>query len=210
MRLLCEAVPGGHRVYSQSLCLPARSAGVFEIAPSAISKAAEPQQCLWLRRSRPVPLWPIRILALTALLSFASCYSVGDLYALRDVKVKVFDNVTERRTQEFDLTYAVEREMTARGLRVNGSGAPYTLEGRILDMRTPTVVSGNLDVVVVGSVSLRVEIRLMSADGREIWKDERTDSVTFTSRRGQTFDSARFEAFDRMARWVVAHFEKEW
>ena len=32
-----------------------------------------------------MPLWPIRILALTALLSFASCYSVGDLYALRDV-----------------------------------------------------------------------------------------------------------------------------
>src|SRR2546428_7308897 len=59
MRLLCEGVPGGPRVFSQSLCLPARSAGVFEIAPSAISKAAEPQQTCWLRRSRAVPLWPI-------------------------------------------------------------------------------------------------------------------------------------------------------
>ena len=147
--------------------------------------------------------------ALTCL-SLASCYSVGGLYAVRDVKVRVFDNVTERRTHEFDLTYAVEREMTARGLRVNESGAPYTLEGRILDMRTPSVVSGDLDVVVVGSISLRVEIRLVDAEGREIWRDERTDSVSFTSKRGQTFDSARFEAFDRVARWVVAHFEKEW
>jgi hypothetical protein len=144
------------------------------------------------------------------LLILSSCYSIGDLYAVRDVKVKMFDNVSERRTQEFDLTYAVEREMTARGFRVNGAGAPFTLEGRIIDMRTPSVVSGDLDRVVVGSVSLRVEIRLVNADGREIWKDERTNVVTYASQRGQTFDSARFEAFDKMARWVVAHFEKEW
>ena len=148
--------------------------------------------------------------AILALLALSSCYTVGNLYAIRDVKVKVFDNVSERRTQEFDLTDVVEREMISRGLRVNGSDAPFTLEGRILDMRTPTVVSGPLNAVVVGSITLRLEIKLVNADGRQLWRDERTESVSFAAQRGQTFDSARFEAFDRLARWVVAHFEKEW
>jgi hypothetical protein len=143
-------------------------------------------------------------------LTLASCYTVGDLYEIRDVRVRVFDNVSERRTHEFDLTNAVVHEMTARGLRVNGSDAPYQLVGSILDLRTPTVVSGDLDVVVVGSIALRVQIKLLNAEGKELWKDERTESVSFTSARGQTFDSARHEAFDRLARWVVTHFEKEW
>lgn len=144
------------------------------------------------------------------LLLLASCYSVGGLYEIREVKVRVFDNVSDRRTQEFDLTNAVVHEMTAKGLRVNGSDASFTLEGRILDMRTPTVVTGDLDKVVVGSLALRVEIRLVNRDGKEVWKDDRTESVSFTSQRGQTFDSARHEAFDRLARWVTSHFEKEW
>lgn len=148
--------------------------------------------------------------AVPALLLLASCYSFGGLYEVRDVKVRVFDNVSDRRTQEFDLTNAVVHEMTARGLRVNGTDAPFTLEGRILDLRTPTVVTGDLDVVRVGSLALRVEIWLTDAQGRQVWKDERTESVSFASQRGQTFESARHEAFDRVARWVVAHFEKEW
>ncbi len=151
-----------------------------------------------------------RALAVPALLWLASCYTVGGLYETRNVRVNVFDNITERRTQEFDLTNAVVHEMTARGLRVNGGDAPVTLEGRIVDMRTPTVVSGDLNAVVVGSLSIRLQIRLVNADGKDVWKDERTEAASFTSRRGQTFESARAEAYDRLARWVVAHFEKEW
>jgi hypothetical protein len=140
----------------------------------------------------------------------ASCYTVGGLYETRNVKVDVFDNTTERRTQEFDLTSAVVHEMTSRGLRVNSPDAPVTLMGKIVDMRTPTVVSGDLNAVVVGSLSIRLQIRLVNADGKDVWKDETTQSASFTSTRGQTFDSARAEAYDRLARWVVAHFEKEW
>jgi len=152
---------------------------------------------------RPVP-------AVLALASLASCYTVGGLYETRQVKVKVFDNTTERRTQEFDLTNAVVHEMTARGLRVNGPEAPVTLEGKIVDMRTPQVVSGDLNAVVVGAVSVRLQIRLVNTDGKEVWKDDTTQSASYSTARGQTFDSARAETYDRLARWVVAHFEKEW
>ena len=150
------------------------------------------------------------LLAVQSLLCLASCYSIGDLYERRNVRVNVFDNVTERRTQEYELTNAVVHEMTARGLRVNGGDAPLTLEGRIVDLRTPTLVSGDLNAVVVGSLSVRIQIRLLNADGKEVWKDERTESASFTSQKGQTFESARAEAYDRLARWVVTHFEKEW
>jgi hypothetical protein len=153
--------------------------------------------------TRPAP-------AVLVLLCLGSCYSVGGLYENRNVKVDVFDNITERRTEEFDLTSAVVHEMTARGLRVNGLDAPVTLTGKIVDMRTPTVVSGDLNAVVVGSLSIRLQIRLVTADGKDVWKDETTQSASFTSTRGQTFNSARAEAYDRLARWVVAHFEKEW
>lgn len=151
-----------------------------------------------------------RALPVLALLASASCYSVGGLYEIRSVQVPVFDNATERHTQEFDLTPFVTREMAARGLRVNNPDAPVVLEGRIVDLRTPTVVSGDLNTEVVGSLALRVQIRLLNRDGKELWKDDRTESVSFSSRRGQTFESARMEAFDRIARWVVSHFEKEW
>jgi hypothetical protein len=144
------------------------------------------------------------------LLLAGSCYSIGDLYEFKNVQVPVFDNATERHTEEFDLTPIVSREMAARGLRVNNPDAPVILKGKITDMRTPTVVTQTQNTEVVGSLAVRVEIRLLNRDNRELWKDERTETVSFTSRRGQTIDTARMEAYDRIARWVVAHFEKEW
>lgn len=151
-----------------------------------------------------------RLPVVLALLTSGSCYSVGDLYEFRKVQVPVFDNATDRHTEEFDLTPIVSREMAARGLRVNSPDAAVVLKGKITDMRTPTVVTVEQNTQVVGSLAVRVEIRLLNLEGRELWRDERTESVSFTSVRGQTFDTARMEAYNRIARWVVAHFEKEW
>ena len=78
-------------------------------------------------------------------------------------------------------------------------------------MRTPSVVDEvDTDRVLVGSLTVRLEISLATADGRELWRDERLERVTFTPTRSEGFETARREAFDRLARWVVAHFEKEW
>ncbi len=40
-------------------------------------------------------------------------YQVGGLYPERDVRVETFDNTSERRTHEFELTGSVIRELTA-------------------------------------------------------------------------------------------------
>ena len=108
-----------------------------------------------------------RLSPLFLALAASSCgYEIGNLYEFRDVKVDIFDNSSERRTHEFDLTDAIVREMAARGIRVNARDAAYTLKGRILDIRTPSIVDQkNTDQVVVGSVLFSVEIRLIDAHG---------------------------------------------
>ena len=154
----------------------------------------------------------IRRLPLLLALGCSSCgYEIGNLYEIRDVRIETFENVSERRTQEFDLTDSVVHEIAARGIRVNARDAAYTLKGKILDIRTPSVVDQKLtDQVVVSSVTFALEIRLMDANGNELWKDTRTESAPFAAARGESFDSARQKVFDRLARWVVAHLEKQW
>lgn len=152
-----------------------------------------------------------RAATLLLLLPASCAYELGGLYAVRDVRVEMFDNVSERRTHEVDLTQAVCHELLARGIRVNQPGAPHLLQGRILDMRTPAVVDErNTDNVLVGSLLITVEIRLVGPDGREVWADRRSEAASFTRDRGETFETARQKAFDRLARWILVHFEKDW
>ena len=154
----------------------------------------------------------IRPLALLLALATSSCgYEVGNLYEIRDVKVDMFDNQSERRTHEFDLTDSVVREISSRGIRVNAKDAAYTLKGRILDLRTPSLVDEKgTDQVLVGSLLMSLEIRLIDANGTELWKDHRAESSSFTVARGESFETARQKVFDKLSRWVVAHLEKQW
>ena len=153
-----------------------------------------------------------RLPSILLVLACSSCgYEIGNLYEIRDVKVDIFDSQSERRTHEFDLTEAVVHEIAARGIRVNAKDAAYTLKGKIQDIRTPSVVDQkNTDQVVVGSLMIALEIRLLDANGAEVWKDLRSESASFTTARGESFESARQKVFDRLARWVVAHLEKQW
>ena len=138
-------------------------------------------------------------------------YQVGGLYPERDVRIETFDNLSERRTYEFELTGSVTRELMARGFHVNSPGAPLVLRGKILDIRSPSVVDQvDTDQLLVGSLAVRLEVTLADAEGRERWRVERLERVTFTPSRAEGFETARREAFDRLARWVVSHFEKEW
>jgi len=154
----------------------------------------------------------IRRLFLLLALAGSSCgYEVGNLYEIRDVKVDVFENNSERRTHEFDLTNAVVHEIASRGIRVNARDAAYTLKGKIQDIRTPPLVNQkNTDQTIVGSLLFSVEIRLIDANGNEVWKDHRVETASFTEARGESFETARQKVFDRLARWVVAHLEKQW
>lgn len=154
----------------------------------------------------------IRRLSLLLALAGSSCgYEVGNLYEVRDVRVDIFENNSERRTHEFDLTNAVVHEIASRGIRVNAKDAAYTLKGKINDIRTPSLVNQrNTDQTIVGSVLFSVEIRLIDANGNEVWKDHRIEQASFTEARGESFETARQKVFDRLARWVVSHLEKQW
>lgn len=145
-------------------------------------------------------------------LALSSCgYEIGNLYEIRDVRVDTFENISERRTQEFDLTDSIVHEMATRGIRVNARDAAYVLKGKILDIRTPAVVDQKItDQVVVSSLMLTLEIRLLDASGTELWKDTRVETAPFAMARGESFETARQKVADRLARWVVAHLEKQW
>ena len=148
---------------------------------------------------------------LLILLAAGCGYEAGGLYPEREVAVRTFDNVSERRTEELDLTNAVVHEMTTRGFRVNRSGAPLTLKARILDVRTPSLVDQrDTDQTLVSSVLVRVEAVLLDAEGKERWREERVERVSFTPTRSESFLTARQEAYDRLARWIVTKFEREW
>lgn len=152
-----------------------------------------------------------RLLPLLTLAGFSCGYEVGNLYEIRDVKVDMFDSQSERRTHEFDLTDAVVHKISARGIRVNAKDAAYTLKGKILDIRTPSLVDEKgTDQVLVGSLLFTLEIRLIDANGTELWKDVKSESASFTGARGESFESARQKVFEHLARWVVAHLEKQW
>jgi len=152
-----------------------------------------------------------RLLPLLALACSSCGYEVGNLYEIRDVKVDMFDTQSDRRTHEFDLTDAVVHKISARGIRVNAKDASYTLKGRILDIRTPSLVDQKgTDQVLVGSLLFTLEIRLLDANGTELWKDVKSETASFTAARGESFESARQKVFEHLARWVVTHFEKQW
>ena len=159
----------------------------------------------------------VSLLALLPLLFLfsASCgYQIGSrsLYPTHSIKVRIFDNISERRTHEFELTDVIVHELSSRGIRVNVSDAEYTLVGRILDIRTPSVVDrAKTDTVIVGSLQVSLEISLIDNEtGDKEWEAVRHEAVSFTSARNETFTTARREVFDRLARWVLTRLEKKW
>lgn len=153
-----------------------------------------------------------RMPALIVVLAAAGCaYTAGDLIEHESVVVRIFDNIDERRTHEFELTRAVNRELAARGVRVNDPEAAVELRGRILEITEPSVVEGSGDVVVVGAVSFRLEVALVNrASGKEISKAEKVETASFSSGRSESRETARREVYDRLARWVVTRLEKDW
>lgn len=143
---------------------------------------------------------------------FCGChYQIGGLLEHPKVKLSIFDNGTERRTHEIDLTAAVARELAGSGVALNSPEATVELVGRIVDFREPTLVETGQDEVLVSSVSIRLELSLLRrSDGQAIWTDARTESASFATQRLESRETARQEVFDRLARWVVTKLEKDW
>ena len=154
----------------------------------------------------------LRAAAAGVLLLAASCgYEAGGLIEHKAVKLHILDNRSERRTHEFDLTQAVARELQADGVRVNSGDATVELSGTIEDITQSSVVEGKQDVVVVGSMAFKfsVVVREISS-GKELRRDERVESATFSTGRAESQETARREIFDRLARWTATRLERDW
>ncbi len=152
-----------------------------------------------------------RVGLLLPLLALSCGYRVGSLVAHRDVGLEIFDNRTERRTHEFDLSALIAREMAGAGIAVNTPEAPVNLVGNIVNFDEPAIVETGEDDVLIGSVSIRVELSLVDArDGRVLWTDSRAEAATFATARGESKDTAKQEVYARLARWAVSKLEKEW
>jgi len=158
------------------------------------------------------PLGPASRPFAFCLLLLAACgYRFGGIVEHPRVTLTMFDNLTERRTHEVDLTEAVAREMTGAGIAVNASDAPVELTGRIVDFREPPVVETGKDEVLVSSVVIQLEISLRRrSDGSTLWTHSRTESASFARPGSDSREAGRQEVFDRLARWVVTKLEKEW
>jgi hypothetical protein len=141
-----------------------------------------------------------------------SCgYSLGGRIEHTKVKLSLLDNTTERRIHEFDLTSVIAREMASAGIAVNAPNATVGLVGKIQDFREPTLVETTEDAVLVGSVSIQIELSLVSqSDGRVLWTASHEESASYATQRYESRETARAEVFDRLARWVVTKLEKDW
>lgn len=142
-------------------------------------------------------------------------YSTQPIYldSVRTVAVPIFDNTTDRRLHEFDLTNAVVREIHSRTpIRVAPpERADAVLNGRITHFLTPALVEGSKEAVLESSVTVTLQITLTErATNKVLLKDTKTISALFSTRRGETFESASAEAIEKLARWVVQRLEKAW
>jgi hypothetical protein len=152
----------------------------------------------------------MRLYLMFLLLIVACGYTTEDIYLIDSVDIKVFDNRTPWRLHEYDLTYAVEKQIMASGIEITRD-SPYVLEGEIAEVSMPKQVEVGMDVVVVSSFSVKLKIKLYNrSNGQILLQDEKTESATIVWNRGENIDSAKSETFDKLAKWVVSRLEREW
>lgn len=142
--------------------------------------------------------------------SFDGGYRKG----VETVAIPVFENLTTRRLQEFDLTNVVAREVVTRTpyrVAASPAGADLVIRGTILQFTQPALVQGETDSVLEGSVLVQLRIRIESPrTGKVLVERHRTEWASLVYARGETVDTARAEVYDRLAQWVVRQLEEPW
>ncbi len=158
---------------------------------------------------------PGALLACLLSLGCLSCgYSAKPLVrdGYRTVAVSIFENPTVRRAHEFDLTNAVTRAIHARTpYRIAAEDkADLVMAGTILDYRTPALVEDRRDLVIESRVDITLQIVLTDRSGRTVAQNTATRGAEFSTRRGESEESARAEVIEQLARWAVTTLEEKW
>lgn len=151
-------------------------------------------------------------------------YMVGQSYSpeLRTVSVPIFENVTFRRGIEFQLTEAVQKEITRRTpyRLARGAEADTRLTGKIVDVRKDVLgetaqddprelqvtymVRVSWEDLRNGQILAQQEVPIAPADVPLVGQAEMAPEV------GQSLATATQDAVDRLARRIVDMMEVPW
>jgi Lipopolysaccharide-assembly len=182
-----------------------------------------------IRKQDKASMDAVSIGRLTCLLlmitSLAGCgYTVGNDFRtdIKSVHVPIFDNTTNRRGIEFQLTEYVQKEITKRAQYrlAKGLNADTKLTGKIVSFRKDVLGETAQDDPRELQISLMVQVK---------WEDIRTgnilaqeelplspDAIPMTSQAefapelGQSFATALDQAMQGMARKIVNLMETPW
>lgn len=128
------------------------------------------------------------------------------------IAIPVFENKTDWRGGEFELTRAVVKNIQQRTpYRVAPKeNADLILEGEILDHRTPGVLDDRADRVLQSQVMLQVSVRLVNKAGEVLTEKNSWFTADFCTLRGESEATACAEVTEKAARWVVTCLEAPW
>lgn len=152
-------------------------------------------------------------------MSFASgcgykptCYSPQADKDTTSIAVSIFENSTLWRGCEFDLTNRVRGEILARTplrLAKKSEEADLVLTGEIVDYVRPVLVEDSEDRVFQSQVSLTLKVLLKDRPtDKIIYEGFHTEAAEFIGARDETEAQARYEIYEKLARWVVALLEE--
>jgi len=152
-----------------------------------------------------------RTVAVGMLFLTAGCgYHFGHALERSEISVAVFDNLTERRHHELDLTRQLIRELAHAGVKVDPKAA-VELRGEIVEIGLPALAESQTDEVLVGAFSVTVRCRLVEkGSGKVLWEESASGRGTFTDLRGKPVEAARQEAFRQVGSKIAARFDARW
>lgn len=151
--------------------------------------------------------------ALLMVLFFTGCnYHPVRWRPATGIKVPIFQNDTERRMNEFDLTDVVIRRIHAHTpYQVNRPDADLLLLGKITSHETPGRVEGRNDLVIVSEVQVDLSIQVQDLrTGQTVLHRRTLQRSSFAGGRQETEDTALAQVREKLAQWVVEQLQTPW
>ncbi len=171
--------------------------------------------------SRTCLLWS----GLFLLFAFTGCgYTVGNNFSrdIKSVAVPIFENKTNRRGIEFQLTEAVQKEITKRSQfrLAKGLEADTRLTGEIVSFRKDVLGENRYDDPRELQLSLMVKVTWEDLRTGQLLAEQEiplspeaipmTSQAEFSPEVGQSLATGLSDAFQSMARKIVNLMETPW
>lgn len=154
----------------------------------------------------------VMLYVLGAMLAGCGYKSSEYIKSATSIAVPIFENTTLWRGVEFDLTEIVRNEIVVRTplyLAKESTTADLVLTGEIVDYVRPVLVEDRQDRVLQSQVSLTLKVLIKDQRGdKTIYEGSQTEMAEFIGVRDETEIQARYEIYEKLARWVVALLEE--